>query len=255
MKTQRRQFLLAASTVGIAGVVAGRVAAADAPPGGKLDEFRSLRKAYVQGVAEGNQPSGKPDEDVSPGEDLMREHGVLKRVLMVYDEMGRRLRGKEDFPPEALANSAGIIRHFIEDYHEKLEEDFLFPRFRKAQKHVELVDALQAQHQAGRKLTDRITALATAQALKSDDDRQTLRRYLRLFNRMYSVHEAREDTVLFPAFHELVTGHEYDVLGDQFEKREHDMLGADGFEKMVDRVAGIEKTLGIYDLAQFTPQI
>jgi hypothetical protein len=32
------------------------------------------------------------------------------------------------------------------------------------------------------------------------------------------------------------------------------VVGADGFEKMVDRVAGIEKSLGIYDLAQFTPR-
>jgi hypothetical protein len=32
--------------------------------------------------------------------------------------------------------------------------------------------------------------------------------------------------------------------------REH---GEDGFEKVVDKVAGIEKRLGIYELAQFTP--
>ena len=32
------------------------------------------------------------------------------------------------------------------------------------------------------------------------------------------------------------------------------MFGEDGFEKMVDRVASIEKSLGIYDLAQFTPK-
>lgn len=40
-----------------------------------------------------------------------------------------------------------------------------------------------------------------------------------------------------------------------FEKKEHQLFGEDGFEKMVDRVASIEKTLGIYDLAQFTPKI
>lgn len=30
-------------------------------------------------------------EDVAPAEDLMREHGVLNRVLLVYDEAARRL--------------------------------------------------------------------------------------------------------------------------------------------------------------------
>jgi hypothetical protein len=35
----------------------------------------------------------------------------------------------------------------------------------------------------------------------------------------------------------------------------HQLFGEDGFERIVDRVATIEKTLGIYDLAQFTPRI
>ncbi len=194
------------------------------------------------------------EEEVSPAEDLMREHGVLKRVLLVYRECLRRIAAREDLPPEALTNGAGIIRHFIEDYHEKLEEDYLFPRFRKAGKHVELVEVLLQQHQGGRRLTDVTLRLATAQALKNDQERAQLAESLEKFIRMYEPHEAREDTVLFPALHQIVTSHEYDALGDEFEKKEHELFGEDGFEKMVDRVAGIEKQLGIYDLAQFTPK-
>ena len=69
------------------------------------------------------------------------------------------------------------------------------------------------------------------------------------------MNEAREDTVLFPAFHQVVSRHEYDALGEDFEKKENQLFGQDGFEKMVDKVAGLEKQLGIYDLAQFTPRI
>ena len=195
----------------------------------------------------------KKEEEVSPAEDLMREHGVLKRVLLVYGECIRRIESKEDLPPASLADAATIIRNFIEDYHEKLEEDFLFPRFRKANKLVELVDVLARQHQAGRRVTDLTLALSTPQALKNADDRRKLAESLRQFIRMYNPHEAREDTVLFPAFRKLVSDDEYDSLGEQFEKKEHQLFGEDGFEKMVERVAGIEKTLGIYDLAQFTP--
>jgi hemerythrin-like domain-containing protein len=201
-------------------------------------------------------PETKPDtdEDVSPPEDLMREHGVLKRVMLIYDEILRRLDAKLEFPPEALAKAAGIIRSFVEDYHEKLEEDFLFPRFRKAGKLVDLVDVLQKQHQAGRKVTDVVIQRANATALRDADERARVVEALRQFNRMYAPHEAREDTVLFPAFHGIVSAHEFDALGDDFEKKENELFGQDGFEHMVDRVAGIEKTLGIYDLAQFTPQ-
>jgi len=202
-------------------------------------------------------PAGKTDkaeEEVSPAEDLMREHGVLKRVLLVYGESLRRLDAREELPPETLADSARIIRSFIEDYHEKLEEDFLFPRFRQANTLVDLVEVLLAQHRAGRRLTDATLHLSTLQAIRNPSERKLLADSLKSFIRMYSPHEAREDTVLFPAFRKIVSGNEYDALGEQFEDKEHELFGADGFEKMVDRVAGVEKKLGIYDLAQFTPK-
>ena len=158
------------------------------------------------------------EEEVSPAEDLMREHGVLKRILLVYDEAIRRLTPNADLPPQALKDSATIIRTFIEDYHEKLEEDHLFPRFRKANKLVDLVDVLLKQHQAGRKLTDMTLRLSTLEALKKPEDRKALAESLRQFIRMYNPHEAREDTVLFPAFRGIVSAHEYDALGEDFEK-------------------------------------
>jgi hemerythrin-like domain-containing protein len=200
------------------------------------------------------RPEPKDEEEVAPGEDLMREHGVLKRVLLVYGEAIRRIDAHADLPPATVADSAKIIHDFIEEYHEKLEEDQLFPRFRKANRLVDLVDVLDAQHKAGRKVTAQISRLATAKALRDEDESRRLRTAMAEFIRMYSPHEAREDTVLFPAFREIVRGHEYDALGEEFEKKEHQLFGEDGFEKMVDRVASIEKSLGIYDLSQFTPK-
>jgi len=200
------------------------------------------------------EPEKKEEEEVGPPEDLMREHGVLKRLLLVYGEVLRRMDAKQDFPPGALADAAGIIRSFIEDYHEKLEEDFLFSRFEKANQLVDLVKVLRDQHQAGRRVTDVTIRLAKLRSLKNESERAQLASSMRQFIRMYNPHEAREDTVLFPAFHKIVTPHEFDSLGEDFEKKENELFGEDGFEKMVDKVAGIEKRLGIYDLAQFTPK-
>ncbi len=194
-------------------------------------------------------------EDVAPPEDLMREHGVLKRVLLVYREVIRRVNAREDVPSDAVRDAAGIIRTFIEDYHEKLEEDYLFPRFESAHKLADLTTVLRAQHQAGRRLTDQITHATTAQTLKDPASAKRLLQAMEQFIRMYEPHEAREDTVLFPAIRTIVSKHEFDSLGEEFEKKEHQLFGEDGFEKMVDQVAGIEKRLGIYDLAQFTPHV
>jgi hypothetical protein len=44
-------------------------------------------------------------------------------------------------------------------------------------------------------------------------------------------------------------------MGEQFEKKEDALFGEKGFEKNVDEVARLEKAIGIYDLAQFTPRI
>lgn len=206
-------------------------------------------------IAQEQKKEEGTEEQISPSEDLMREHGVLKRILLVYGEAIRRLDANEELPPDPILDSARLIRSFIEEYHEKLEEDFLFPRFRKANKLVELVDVLQAQHQAGRKLTDLTQRYANARSLGEADEKRQLRDSMADFIRMYSPHEAREDTVLFPAFREIVGGDEYGELGEAFEKKEHELFGDDGFEKMVDRVAGIEKALGIYDLNQFTPRL
>ena len=193
------------------------------------------------------------EEEVAPPEDLMREHGVLKRLLLVYDEAVRRIDAGKDLPPEAIRQSADIIRTFIEDYHEKLEEDYLFPRFEKAGRLADLTAVLRAQHQAGRRVTARIIGLATLQTLKNPASASTLKEAMRQFTRMYEPHEAREDTVLFPALRDIVSKQEFGALGEGFERKEHQLFGEDGFEHIVDRVAGIEKTLGIYDLAQFTP--
>jgi hemerythrin-like domain-containing protein len=195
------------------------------------------------------------DEDVSPAEDLMREHGVLKRVLLIYRDIINRIDNKHDFPPDVVMSSAKLIRAFVEDYHEKLEQDYLFPRFRKANKLVDLVGVLYDQHQKGRVLTDRTIQLATSSITKDQAQREALRAVLHQFVHMYEPHEAREDTVLFPAFRKIVSKHEYDALGEEFEKKETQLFHGDGFEKNVDAVTKLEKQLGIYDLAQFTPSV
>jgi len=193
-------------------------------------------------------------EAVSPIEDLMREHGLLARILLIYDEILRRLAAPQEIPADILPTAAGMVRSFVEDYHEKLEEDLVFPRFEKAGKLVELVAVLRIQHQRGRGLTDRILRLGTGTALKNEPDRRRLVEALRQFNRLYRPHAAREDTVLFPELRGLVGAKEYDALGEKFEEKEHALFGEGGFQRMVAEVAKLERALGIYELSEFTPQ-
>jgi hemerythrin-like domain-containing protein len=197
-------------------------------------------------------PKAKPEEMVSPGEDLMREHGVLRRVMFLYDEAALRLDARTDVDGRVLASGAGIVRRVIEEYHEKLEEQFVFPRFERASKLVDLVTVLRKQHLAGRRVTDGISTLSKG-ALRAEADRRKLADAMRAFNRMYRAHAAREDTVLFPAFHDLVGEKAYGELGEEFEDKERTVLGDKGFERAVADVAALETRMGIADIDKFTP--
>jgi hemerythrin-like domain-containing protein len=238
MESERRAFLAAAGTLGIAGVdpLGFRTWAADEPK--KPEEKK-----------------GQPEEEVSAPEDLMREHGVLNRILLIYEEGLRRMRAKEDVPPEVFHRPASLVRTFVEDYHEKLEENFIFPEFEKRGQLVALVKTLRQQHQAGRAVTDIVLRVTAADQYRKPENRQELVRAIDAFIRMYRPHEAREDTVLFPALHHIMPAKQLDALGDKFEEEENRLFGKEGFEKTVDQVAAMEKQLGIYNLAQFTPKL
>jgi hemerythrin-like domain-containing protein len=192
--------------------------------------------------------------EVSPNEDLMREHGILNRLLLIYQEIVRRIDNHESFPLSTLTDSAKIVRNFLENYHEKLEEEYVFPEFEKANQHVDLVKTLKDQHNAGRNLTDYILAHSSERELKDEIQKMILADYLRLYVRMFRPHEAREDTVLFPAFRKLLSTDKYMKLGELFEDKEHELFGKDGFENIVEQITNIEKQLNIYNLSEFTPK-
>jgi len=75
--------------------------------------------------------SKKPGQEKGVGaiEDLMREHGVLRRALLVYIETVPRLRAAPDnLLLEPITRTAKLFRCFGEDYHErKFEEAYIFP--------------------------------------------------------------------------------------------------------------------------------
>ena len=232
---------------------------------------------------------------VSPMEDLMREHGVLRRVLLIYEEASIHLGRKIELPSGVIEDSALIMRRFIHDYHERLEEEEIFPRLQNNEKLNGLIAILVAQHKAGRRLTDSILKWSKPETVKAAEvkteqqkqpaaveqiyggtpfithmlgkdtpemrmtregipqNNQGLLDAMDKFVRMYRPHAAREDTVLFTAFHSVVTPRELTRLSGKFEDRERELFGEQGFEKMVESVAGLEKALGIYDLSKFTP--
>jgi hemerythrin-like domain-containing protein len=200
------------------------------------------------------EPAKPEHEEVGAVEDLMREHGVIRRVLVVYREAAVRLRTRAgDVAPEALHRAARLIRTFGEDYHERLvEEPHVFRKLEAQNPIAETVATLVLQHRRGRELTDSIMA-ATERTIRPPSA-EPLARTLEAFARMYEAHAAVEDTIVFPAWKKTLTAKELDAAGDLFEDIEHSAFGKDGFDDAVAEIGAIESTLGI-TLSSLTPPV
>ena len=209
------------------------------------------------GKSEPREEKDEKEKEVGAVEDLMREHGVIRRAILAYRSMAAKLRAKPTgLDPDLLHRTATMFRTFGEDYHEKkLEETHIFPTIKKADGPAAgYVDILVAQHQRGRELTDYILGIAGKGAIGSGDA-EPLTRILDSVELMYEHHAAREDTVVFPAWKDALSAHQLDEMGELFEEIEHKQFGKDGFEDAVAQIAQIELALGIADISQFTPPL
>ena len=204
---------------------------------------------------DGGPKTGEAESiEVTATEDLMREHGILRRALLVYQESATRLRqDPNSVPPDALEKTANLFRVFGEEYHErKLEETFIFPTVKKAPGAVPAyVDILLAQHVRGREITDYLLAISKADRIPTNSV-ETLAKTLESFVRMYEHHAAIEDTIVFPAWKAVVGQSQLDELAAKFEDIEHEQFGDDGFEVALKRMEEIETSLGLSNLEMFT---
>ncbi|HEY6803318.1 MAG TPA: hemerythrin domain-containing protein [Pyrinomonadaceae bacterium] len=242
MDPSRRQLITGISLVGAGALLVG------------CRNNPASSSATNNGTKPDEQASDEAATEISATEDLMREHGILRRALLVYQESAARLKqDPASVPVDALEKTAQLFRAFGEDYHEKaLEETYIFPALKRTQNAASVyADVLLAQHARGREITDYI--LSTTRGDKLPDG--TVGPFitaLETFVRMYDHHATIEDTIVFPAWKELVGARELDEIGVKFEEIEEKIFGDDGFEAAQKRMAEIEESLGLANLGMFT---
>lgn len=192
-------------------------------------------------------------EEVFPAEDLMYEHGILRRILLIYEACIKKADAKETIPYNIIHQGASIVHSFIEEYHEKQEENYIFVLFEPVHALTPLVTTLRKQHVAGRVLTQEILRIASQNA-HTTQDISTLVTAMKEFIHLYRPHASREDTEIFPAIRGAMSAEQYQELSEQFEKSEHALIGMHGFQEMLDLIKRFEKELGINDLATYSPR-
>ena len=225
----------------------------------ELDRRAALALTAVAGATLGGlllpelaRAKAKGGEDVPANEDLMREHGVLRRILILYREAVPRIERRPlEVDPRSLGAAAALFRDFGAQYHEQIEEQYVFPAIRKDPGNAALADLLIAQHKRGREITAYIIDKANGGVLGAADA-APLAIAMTEFCRMYEAHAAREDTVVFPFFKKTLSTSQYGELSGKFERIERQQFGGDGFDMAVDRIGKLEAAFGIGDLSGFT---
>lgn len=216
--------------------------------------FLKLAATAVAAPAISRAAAVEKEKTVTASEDLMREHGVLRRALLVYREAAGRLRNDASkVPADALMKTARLFRSFGEDYHERaLEEKYIFPVVRKLKSPAAAYpDVLKKQHDRGREFTDYVMDVTRSGSIASNNA-GPLAQALNAFELMYEHHTAREDTVVFVAWKDALSEKRYNELSDTFEQIERQFFGHDGFEDAVRQITAIESQFGLSDIAQFT---
>jgi hemerythrin-like domain-containing protein len=241
----RRTFLISTTAVGSGLFIGCKRDDADKKPG--------IGAALAAEPTHKEDGSSGEENEVTATEDLMREHGVIRRALVVYREAAMRLRTKSaEVPADALQKTAKLLRSFAEDYHEKkLEEMHIFPALKRSGGVASTyVDVLVAQHNRGREINDYV--IGRVGATITPANAEPIARVLEAFARMYDEHAAIEDTVIFPAWKKTMSAKQLEDMGELFEDIEHKTFGKDGFDDAVDRITAIERAFR-FELSQFTP--
>ncbi len=164
-------------------------------------------------------------------EDLMNEHGILNRVLIIFDHF-LTIPDKESHT-DKIISCTKIIKEFIEEFHEIMEETYIFPHFKG--KWRPLIELLIQQHRESREITRDILKQA------NDHDINALTETIQIFIKMYRRHSAREDTIIFRKIRKFITPEEFAKISKIMDEEEDKKFGEHAYDKILAKVIMIEQ--------------
>ncbi len=218
-------------------------------------KFFILAGASGAGLLEGCSRSAKPAGSTYTAiETLGRQHAVTRRALAVMEKIKNSLNAQMVRSPEIAGGAVAIISEFMINYHQLMEEKYIFPAFASSQKTADLIATLRRQHGAAYRLTEILKPLCADLSKKDQENRRKAVNMIHLLTRMSLAHESWEDTALLPLLRVVAPGKAYEQLGYTLESAETQFLGPGGIEPTIQKIAGFENSLGIGNLDSFTPR-
>ena len=171
-------------------------------------------------------------------EDLMNEHGLLNRILIIFDNYLILSNSKKSDKVKYIADAIKIIKEFIEDFHEKMEEKYIFPCFNNT-KFEDVTKILIQQHIDSRTITSNILELCSLNKIKELDNE------IKLFIKMYRTHSAREDTLIFRKLRKFITEEEMIKISKIMDEKEDEIFGEKAYDGILQKIIIIEQEFGL----------
>ncbi|MGC8493210.1 MAG: hemerythrin domain-containing protein [Syntrophobacteraceae bacterium] len=218
--------------------------------------FFILAGAAGAGLMEGCSKSPRSQVEYSGTaiEILERQHGLNRRALAILHKIKNGINAQMAISPEVAGGAVEIIRAFMIDCHQAMEEKYVFPVFGASQQTAELIAVLRKQHAAASQLTGILKPLCADFSQNDQANRRKAVTMIHLLTYMSDAHESWEDTVLFPRLRADISKTSYDGLTAQLEAAETQFFGPRGYQETIQKIAALEQSLGIANLASFTPR-
>ncbi len=191
----------------------------------------------------------------SPAEDLMKEHGAIERIMLLYQRMIEKAITGQEIDVSVIHRASNLVSEYVAGHHEHDEEQYIFPKFREANYIVELVDTLERQHNVTRELNREAMELSSKGSEITQDEAVRLLDLCGMFINMYLPHISRENTILFPVFYDIVSADYVNEIKAKMEDEEEKVLGETGFRGLIGRISELEKEIGCHELSRYTAQL
>lgn len=179
----------------------------------------------------------------TPSETLREEHRVIEHLLDAVEGMAARLERGERVPRADVEAALAVIEGFADRCHHAKEEKVLFGALRDlgTPRALLVVQELEDQHRAGRRLAAGMRAAATGADSDDAAAKQRLARDARRYAALSRRHIETESTQLLPIA-ESLTAIVRDRVAEEFDRVERAEVGVGVHERYERAVHALHET-------------
>lgn len=192
------------------------------------------------------EKEGQMEKQVSPTENLMHEHEVIKRALKILQVSDERLAAGDDRVVPIYPKLVDFIRNFADECHHGKEEKLLFAKLeaRGLPTQAGPVGVMLVEHDQGRGY---VRGMAEAVRRYDEGDRaalEDLRRNAEGYANLLNQHIAKEDQILYPMANDILSDDDQEELEAGFDEVERN-FGEDRHDGYVRMIEELERELKV----------